>query len=136
MNTFISVQHHLTSFSMMETRLFAIWWDNFSKTMGTRMPDMEKGICISASWTGLAIMLYEGEDLPCLHSDIEPAMPPDMSRDEDIFLQKLGIALEENAACHENVLVTQIDAGRIPLKIDPTLLPDCPGTDELKHGRS
>jgi hypothetical protein len=117
----------------MQTRLFAIWWDNFSKTMGTRMPNMEKGIYISALWTGLAIMLYRGEDLQCLYSDNEPAMPPDMFREEDIFLQKLGVALEENAACYENALVTQYDVRRIPLKIDPNLLPDCPETDELKQ---
>jgi hypothetical protein len=117
----------------MEKFLHVIWWDNFSKTIQTRRPTMEKGIYMGALWTGLGVMMFNGPPLECVYSDEAPAMPDDMFAMEDMFLQRLDVAVAEETECYTDSLVAIYDVRRIPLKIDPNKLPDCPATDELKR---
>jgi hypothetical protein len=121
----------------MENYLHAIWWDNFSKTYGTRKPRMELGVYLAALWTGLGIMMFNGPQMECVWSEEAPAMPDDIFAEEQLFLMRLDIAIEEVRRIEEvgdaESLVVIYDVRRIPLKIDPNKLPDCPATDALKE---
>ena len=74
-----------------------VWIDNFSKNLARHIPRVSKGVFTSMMWTGLAVKLYDGPELPrslvMVDGDILSAMPLAHAPDQRGFQSAAEAAL-------------------------------------------